>query len=207
MHNRVTMRRSAWLAALLAVLLLAPAAQAKPKKGQAPDAAAAAAAEKDKPYGDWKKLTKDAEVKPGYFTLYQKRENLYLEIRPDQLDKPVLGIFSFARGIGSNFVLGGLPLNDRLLEFQRSGDRVLVVEMNTRFDAPAGQRDRKGAATCRSATRCSPRSRSRACTTRRKAVLVDLATFLRQRRHRPRRVAARARSTTSRCASTRSARR
>ena len=72
----------------------------------------------------------------GDFTLYKKRENLYLELAPNQLDQPVLGIFSLARGIGSNFVLGGLPLNDRLLEFQRSGDRVLVLEKNTRFVTP-----------------------------------------------------------------------
>jgi len=131
------------LAASAAVCaLLAPGALAapKPKKGGKPDAAAAAAAAgaADKPYGDWKKLTKDAEVIKGWFTLYRKRENLYMEIRPDQLDKEFLGIFSFARGIGSNFVLGGLPLNDRLLEFRRSGDRILVMEKNPRFTAPAG---------------------------------------------------------------------
>lgn len=138
----MTLRRSlsalAAGAALLALLAPGATAAPKPKKGAKPDAAAAAAAEKDKPYGDWKKLTKDAEVLKGWFTLYQKRDNLYMEIRPDQLEMPVLGIFSFARGIGSNFVLGGLPLNDRLLEFHRIGDRIMVMEMNTRFTAPAG---------------------------------------------------------------------
>jgi len=174
MHDRVTMRRSAWLAALLAALLLAPAAQAKPKKGQAPDAAAA---EKDKPYTDWKKVVKDAEMKPGYLTLYQKRENLYLELRPDQLDQPVLGIFSFASGIGANFVLGGLPLNDRLLQFHRSGDRVLVMEMNTGFDAPAGSAIAKardlsyGNSVIASLKIESVHDSS-------KAVLVDLASFV-----------------------------
>jgi hypothetical protein len=97
-----------------------------------------AAATPDKPYGDWKKLTKDATVKKGYFNLYWKRENLYMEIQPAQFNQPVLGIFSFARGIGSNEILGGLPLNDRLMVFQRSGDHVLVLEKNTRFTAPAG---------------------------------------------------------------------
>src|SRR5262245_33512894 len=135
MHDRFRTLRFAGLGVLLAALIVAPAAQAKPKPPKQPPAAAAAS---DKPYGEWKKLVKDAEVKSGFFTLYQKRENLYLELKPDQLDKPVLGIFSLASGVGSNFLLGGLPLNDRLLEFHRAGDRVLVMEMNTSFEAPEG---------------------------------------------------------------------
>jgi hypothetical protein len=127
------------LAALLAAAFLVGAAHAapKPKKGAAPDAAAAGG-DKDKPFQDWKKVTKDAEVIKGFFTLYRKHDNLYLELAPGQLDQPVLGIFSLARGIGSHFILGGLPLNDRLIEFQRNGDHVLVLEKNTRFVAPKG---------------------------------------------------------------------
>jgi len=125
------------LLTLALALFIVPAALAKKSDDKpAPDAAAAAAA--DKPYGDWKKLTKDAEVMKGFITLYKKRENLYAEIRTDQMNMPVLGIFSFARGIGQNFLLGGLPLNDRLIEFQRSGDHVLVFEHNMKFDSPAG---------------------------------------------------------------------
>jgi uncharacterized protein DUF4953/uncharacterized protein DUF5117 len=133
--------------AMLAALLIAAAcgaagcaarSGARIGAAAAPASAKAGAGEKDKPYAEWKKVTKDAEVKRGFFTLYRKRENLYLELRPEQLGQPVLGIFSVARGIGQNFVLGGLPLNDRLLEFQRSGDRVLVLERNVRFIAPAG---------------------------------------------------------------------
>lgn len=131
------------LALILLALLATPAPADKKPSGKQGDAAAASAAaaaagEKDKPYGDWKKLTKDSEVMKGFLTLYKKRENLYLELRPEQMGKPILGIFSFSRGIGQNFLLGGLPLNDRLLEFERSGDHVLVFEKNMRFQAPAG---------------------------------------------------------------------
>src|SRR6185295_14341034 len=97
---------AAGLAGLVLFSSLVAHAEKKPKGKPADAAAAAAAADKDKPYGDWKKLTKDTEIQKGYFTTYRKRENLYLEIRQDQLEKPVLGIFSLARGIGSNFVLG-----------------------------------------------------------------------------------------------------
>jgi hypothetical protein len=129
------------LAAVLAAGLVTGATDAMAAKKVKKDKnakPAAAPEDKDKPYQDWKKVPKDAEARPGYLTLHQKRENLYLELKGDQFDKPVLGIFSLSGGIGRNFVLGGLPVNDRLLEFHRSGDRVLVVEKNIRFQAPEG---------------------------------------------------------------------
>jgi hypothetical protein len=160
---------------LVAALLAAMPAIAAPK---APPAKPAGAAdEKDKPYQDWKKVTRDAEVKKGLFTLYHKRENLYLELAPDQLDKPVLGIFSLARGIGMNGVLGGLPVNDRLLEFHRSGDRVLVIEKNTRFSAPTGSAFEKARdLSMGHSVIASLKVESVHDST--KAVLVDLAPFL-----------------------------
>jgi hypothetical protein len=146
------------------------------KKGEAP--AAPAAGDKDKPFQDWKKLTKDAEVMKGYFTLYKKRENLYLELRPDQLDKPVLGIFSFARGIGQNRVLGGLPLNNRLMEFQRAGDHILVMEKNMQFTAaPGSPMDKARDLSIGNSVIASLKIESEQSDTS-KAVLVDLAPFL-----------------------------
>ncbi|MCC6350315.1 MAG: zinc-dependent metalloprotease [Candidatus Eisenbacteria bacterium] len=124
----------------LAVLVGAgPAGAADKDKDRNKDRGGAtpAAPEKpEKPFTDWKKLTKDAEAKPGFFTLWKKRDNLYLEISPDQLGKPFLYVVSIARGIGGNFVLGGLPLDDRMLRFERVGDRVLLYDVNTRFTAP-----------------------------------------------------------------------
>lgn len=127
--------------ALLALLGAGPARAAdKGKdKGKGKEAPAAASATPDKPFTDWKKLTREAEAKPGYFTLWKKRDNLYLELAPDQLGKPFLYVVSIARGIGGNFLLGGLPLDDRLLRFERVGDRVLLYDVNTRFTAPAGR--------------------------------------------------------------------
>ena len=124
--------------ALLALVLSVPVLGAVPAHAADKPAAPAPAASPDKPYGEWKKLTKDTEVIHGFFTLYRKRENLYLEIKPSQLQSPFLSIVSFARGIGSNFLLGGLPLDDRVLQFERSGDHVLLVEVNERFTAPKG---------------------------------------------------------------------
>ena len=131
--------RRALVAAALGALLMPGAAAAKPEPPKKGDAGApAAAAAPDKPFQDWKKMIKDAEAMPGFFTLYRKRENLYLEIPAARLEQPFLSIVSFARGIGSNFLLGGLPLDDRVLQFRRAGDHVLLEEVNTRFVSPAG---------------------------------------------------------------------
>src|SRR5262245_29605596 len=132
------------LLVVLALLALAsPALAGKPKKNEPPkDAAKAAAAAPappapgDKPFAEWGKFTKDAEQKKGFLTYWKKRDNLYLEIAPDQLEKPFLYVVSLARGIGSNFVLGGLPLDDRMLQFERHGDRIFLVQVNTRLTAP-----------------------------------------------------------------------
>ena len=131
--QRFATARALTALALSATLLGAVPAHAtdKPSAG-----AAGAAAASDKPYGEWKKLTKDADVVRGFFTLYRKRESLYLELKPSQLGAPFLSIVSFARGIGADGLLGGLPLDDRVLQFERAGDHVLLVEVNQRFVTP-----------------------------------------------------------------------
>ncbi|MFI5372253.1 MAG: zinc-dependent metalloprotease, partial [Candidatus Eisenbacteria bacterium] len=134
----MTHRSPTLAAALVALVLAVPTTGAWAKNDKNKTPAPTAAPAPDKPYADWKKTIKDAEVKKGWFTLYRKRESLYLEIRSDQLDQPVLGVFSFARGIGQNGLLGGLPLDDILITFHRAGDHILVIQKNTRFTAPTG---------------------------------------------------------------------
>src|SRR5262249_47721376 len=101
MITRPTPLRAAVVLAALAALVVSPPLMAAPKPppGKGGPPAAEGGGDKDKPYTDWKKVTKDSEAKKGFLSLYQKRENLYVEITPDQFDKPVLGIFSLARGI------------------------------------------------------------------------------------------------------------
>ena len=137
MANGVRLSRLLSGVALAALVLGMGGCASAPKPAAAAAAKPAANGKDAKPYKEWSEVTKDAEKLDGFFTLYRKRESLYLELEPADLGQPVLGIFSLARGIGMNFLLGGLPLNDRLLEFQRAGDRVLLVERNTRFVAPA----------------------------------------------------------------------
>src|SRR5215472_17041674 len=124
------------------VASVSPAAAKKkdqpPKDAGKPGAAAAApaAAPVDKPFAEWGKFTKDSEQKKGFLTTWKKRDNLYVELSPDQMEKPFLYVVSLSKGIGSNFILGGLPLDDRMLQFERHGDRVFLVQVNTWITAP-----------------------------------------------------------------------
>src|SRR5262249_6138322 len=133
------------LVVVVLVALASPAAAKKkeqpPKDAGKPAAAAAPAggapgAPGDKPFAEWAKFTKDAEQTKGFLTYWKKRDNLYVEVAPDQLEKPFLYVVSLSRGIGSNSVLGGLPLDDRMLQFERHGDRIFLVQVNTWLTAP-----------------------------------------------------------------------
>src|SRR5262245_32658381 len=89
------------LVVLALVALASPAAAAKKPKndpkaagGNAPGAPAPGGGAGDKPFAEWSKLIKDADKVPGFFTLWKKRDNLYLELAKEQLDQPFLYIVS-----------------------------------------------------------------------------------------------------------------
>src|SRR5690349_17358292 len=102
------------------------------KSGDKKDAKAAAGAP-ESPYTDWAKVTKDATKKEGMFTAWTKRENLYWEIKKNQLNMPFLLNASYAKGIGLVGQLGGLPITDGLMQFERQGDHVFLTVPQSRI--------------------------------------------------------------------------
>jgi hypothetical protein len=82
---------------------------------------------------------------PGYFPLYwdERSGRLWLEI--DKFDTEFLYVNSLPAGIGSNDIgldrgqLGG----SRIVRFQRSGPRILLIEPNYRFRAINGSPDER----------------------------------------------------------------
>lgn len=91
---------------------------------------------KKKPkYKEWKEITKDARVQKGLLTFYIDREDVYCEIRTDQLDTPMLAVLSLSKGIGTNRILGGLPIDDIMFDFHRTEDHIQMRRLNTRFRA------------------------------------------------------------------------
>jgi hypothetical protein len=88
-------------------------------------------------YPDFNTVVKGAKEYEGMFKLYQKDENLYMEIMPHQFDKPVLCPIAVARGAG----IGGLTLNfdeQWVLVFKHVGDKVHLIRRNVHYKARAG---------------------------------------------------------------------
>ena len=108
------------------------AAQGPPS--QTPPAAKAA---EPKKFQDFNLLTKDSKKYEGFITLHEKEQHLYAEIKPNQLDQPILAPMVIARGTAS----AGFPLNfgdEWVLVFRRMGDNLQLIRKNIHFTAPAG---------------------------------------------------------------------
>jgi hypothetical protein len=86
---------------------------------------------------DFAALVKDAKKHDGFITLYEKEQHLYAEIKPQQLDQPILAPMVIARGSAS----AGQPLNfgdEWVLSFRKVGDNLQLLRKNIHFTAPAG---------------------------------------------------------------------
>ena len=101
-------------------------------------AAQEAPAKKKKEFEDFTKVIEDSKNYEGFFKLYQKKENLYCEIQPSQLDKPFLCMISLARGLGRGSLVSGMTMDEWLLVWRRVGDNVHLIRKNVRFRAKEG---------------------------------------------------------------------
>lgn len=90
-----------------------------------------------KRYRDFNDITKDATKYDGLFTLHQKDDHLYAEIKPMQFDQPLLVPMMIARGLGS----AGTPIgfgDELVVMFHRAGDKVQLIRRNVKVKAPSG---------------------------------------------------------------------
>lgn len=104
------------------------------------DGSSAKKDEKKPPFKDWKEVLKDTEAVEGYFKTHLKRDHtLYLEIPKDRLDDEFGLVMHYSRGVGVFNLHDGLPLSDtRLMRFERHGDKVYLVHVNSNFTAEEG---------------------------------------------------------------------
>ncbi|MBI4663372.1 MAG: zinc-dependent metalloprotease [Verrucomicrobia bacterium] len=88
-------------------------------------------------FRDFAEVTKDTIKYDGFFTLYRTNEILYAEIKPMQLNQPMIAPMAIARGLES----AGTPLNfgdEWILVFRRVDDKIQVLRRNIHYQAPRG---------------------------------------------------------------------
>ncbi|MBU7582714.1 MAG: zinc-dependent metalloprotease [Nostoc sp. TH1S01] len=124
-------------------------------------------------------VVKDTEKKEGLFTLYRnaKKNKIYLEIKPEQLNNNYLATATLESGIGERGIYSGIPLQDFLFYWQRVDDKLHFVVRNVNF------RTREGDPQARSLARSFSDSilymlPIKSIHPQRKTILIDLSELL-----------------------------
>lgn len=91
--------------------------------------------EKEDPYADWDESIEFTEEQEGLFKIHRKRQEVHLEIAPEDLERTYLLALTLSRGIGARRILGGSTMNTAVVRLQREGDAIRLVEINPRFRA------------------------------------------------------------------------
>src|SRR5688572_12490050 len=138
-RNTVLCTVAAGLAGCIHVYEPKPATTSPTPSGAQAAAAPAAKPEEKGPFKPWDETLKDTKAIDGYFKLHRKRDNtVFFELRPDQLDKDFGLVMHISKGTGVFNIQDGLPLSEsNLMQFRRSGDKIYLVHVNTRFTAEA----------------------------------------------------------------------
>jgi Met-zincin/Domain of unknown function (DUF5117)/Domain of unknown function (DUF5118) len=96
----------------------------------------------------FEKVIKDTEKLQGLFTLYRNKEEnkIYLEIKPEQLNKNFLATATLESGIGEAGIYSGLPLQDFLFYFEQVNKKLQFVVRNVNFRTREGDPQRRSLA-------------------------------------------------------------
>jgi hypothetical protein len=98
-------------------------------------AAAAAAASQQKPFAE---VVKEAKEQTGLFNVYTKEDKVWLEIKPEQFDRPFFLHINRTHGIGQREPFVSPMLKSYIVEFHRLGNLVQMLAKNTQFFASEG---------------------------------------------------------------------
>ncbi|MEH2070250.1 MAG: zinc-dependent metalloprotease [Nostoc sp.] len=152
---------------------------AKPtqKPNSKPNSSAKPAAKDDlEPFDE---VVKDTVKQGGLFTLYRNKQKnkIYLEIKPEQLNKNFLATATLESGIGERGIYSGMPLQDFLFYFQRVDNDLHFTIRNVNF------RTRDGDPQARSLARSFSDSvlyniSIKSIHPQRKTILIDLSDLL-----------------------------
>ena len=119
-------------------------------------------------------VIKDAKkIEGGLFTLYQKDEKVWIELRPEDFGKPFFLSNKIATGIGESMLFGGLMDEAQVIEFRRIYNQVQLIARNTDYVAKAGTPEGRAVAAAFSPSLLSSTPVASQAQPERKSVLVD----------------------------------
>ncbi len=154
-----------------------PVAAATPASGVAPGTPQPAVAPPGSP-APFATVIKDTKKIDGLLTLYQKDEKVWLELRPEDFNKPFFLSPKLATGIGEAMVFGGLMLHeDQVIEFRRVHNQVQMIALNTTYIAKAGTPEGRAVAAAFSPSLLASTPVASAPQPERKSVLIDAGTL------------------------------
>lgn len=82
-------------------------------------------------------VIREAKSLPGFFTLYEKDEKVFIELKPDQLNTPFYLSINRTRGLGEKFIYPFM-MRGYVVEFRKVGGLVQMIAKNARYGAKAG---------------------------------------------------------------------
>ncbi len=85
-----------------------------------------------------KDFLRDAKATPGFFTLHQKDDKIWLEILPSQFNKPFFFSYNIPNSVGERGLYGSQMGSSRLVEFKKIGNQIQLIAKNTQFFAKEG---------------------------------------------------------------------
>jgi hypothetical protein len=90
-------------------------------------------------------VTRDARKTDGLFTVWQKDDKVWLELKPEDFDKPFFLSPKISRGIGEMRLFGGSMASSwgrygrpQIVQFRKVHNQVRLMAVNTEFLAQAG---------------------------------------------------------------------
>lgn len=158
----------------------APAsASASPAAATRPPAGAAPANPPGSPQ-PFATVIKDAKKTEGLLTVWQKDDKVWLELRPEDFDKPFFLSPKISRGIGEMRLFGGSMASSwgrygrpQIVQFRRVHNQVRLVAVNTEFIAQAGTPEARAVSAAFSPSLLASTSVASQPHPERKAVLVE----------------------------------
>jgi hypothetical protein len=83
-------------------------------------------------------VVRGAQYLPGFLGLYQKEEKVWIELRPDQFDRPLFMSVNLPNGIGERGIYGSQMGMSQVVIFHRIGNLVQMIAKNTEYSAKGG---------------------------------------------------------------------